>query len=131
MKAWLDRCHKKTPVTVLIQGGAPGADYMAKVWAQENGIKVIEYLANWKKYGKKAGPLRNAQMIEHGSPELCIGFPGGGGTRDMLNRAIETNIWTIDVRQSISIKPKDVEEYDFKTYMSNLAEKRQEPPEDA
>ena len=47
---------------------------------------------DWKKYGKKAGPLRNQQMLEEGKPDLVVAFPGGNGTADMVRRAKKANI---------------------------------------
>ena len=53
---------------------------------------VEEYPADWKKYGKSAGPLRNQRMIDEGKPDLVVAFPGGVGTADMISRAKAYNI---------------------------------------
>jgi SLOG family YspA-like protein len=70
-------------IACVIEGGARGADYLAKLWAEGQGIPVIEMRANWNRYGKRAGHIRNGWMIEHGKPDLIVAFPGGRGTEDM------------------------------------------------
>jgi predicted Rossmann-fold nucleotide-binding protein len=71
----------------IIQGGAPGADTLAKDWAIHNGIPCITVNANWDVYRKAAGPMRNAWMLKFCDPELVIAFPGGVGTEDMKFKA--------------------------------------------
>lgn len=75
------------PFTHVIHGGATGADNIGKQWAELNKLPVTEYAANWRKYGKRAGPLRNQRMLDEGKPDLVIALPGGRGTADMMARA--------------------------------------------
>lgn len=99
--AVLDRIKKKYRITVLIHGGAGGADSIAKDWAREAGIPTECYNAKWGdltvkgavvkegKYGKYnalAGLLRNQEMIDKGEPDACVAFDGGTGTADMVKR---------------------------------------------
>lgn len=77
---------------VVIHGGATGADSHAGVFAQLRHAKVIVFRAAWKKYGKKAGPLRNQRMIDEGKPDLVVAFSGGRGTADMVRRAQDAGI---------------------------------------
>jgi hypothetical protein len=72
---------------VIIQGEASGADTLAKKWAIAFGYKYESYPANWGKYGKRAGYIRNVQMLNEGKPDLVIAFPGGKGTAMMINLA--------------------------------------------
>lgn len=81
--------HKRT-IKVLIHGGATGADSLADDWARGLGIELLPFPVlpqDWKLLGKKAGPLRNQRMLDHGKPDGVIAFPGGAGTNDMLLRA--------------------------------------------
>lgn len=82
----LDQIHKETPVTILIHGGARGADYLADAWAASRQVPTAVYRANWTKHGKAAGPLRNQQMLTEGYPDAYLAFPGGRGTADMVQR---------------------------------------------
>lgn len=72
---------------VIIHGGAQGADALADSWAVHNWVAVEEYLAQWDKHGRAAGPIRNQLMLDQGKPDLVIAFPGGRGTADMVRRA--------------------------------------------
>jgi hypothetical protein len=51
------------PGTWLVEGGAPGADHVAKVVGMALGFHPIEVCALWNRYGKKAGPIRNLEML--------------------------------------------------------------------
>jgi len=72
---------------VLIQGGAKGADFLARVFAKWRGVPVKEYRANWERHGKAAGGIRNQLMLDDAKPDLVVAFPGGRGTADMVRRA--------------------------------------------
>lgn len=74
-------------VDVVIHGAARGADTLAGEWAAARGIPVLEFPADWKTHGKKAGPIRNQQMLDEGKPNFVVAFPGGAGTADMVGRA--------------------------------------------
>ena len=84
---------------VVIQGGACGADFLAKVcvldeWSYmyEPKVTLLEFPADWKTHGKAAGAIRNQQMIDEGKPDLVLAFPGGRGTADMVSRAKKAGI---------------------------------------
>ncbi|MEE7478466.1 SLOG family protein [Methylobacterium hispanicum] len=82
----LDRAQQ-VRITHLIQGGASGADQGAARWAEASEILVRTFAADWKQYGRAAGPLRNAQMLAEGAPDVVVAFPGGAGTADMVRKA--------------------------------------------
>lgn len=87
----LRRVHERKGIDVLIQGGATGADAIAKRWAERRGIPVEEYAADWS-LGRKAGPLRNRRMIEEGKPDGVVAFLGGRGTADMIRAAKDAGL---------------------------------------
>lgn len=74
-------------VSLIISGGAPGADRAAENWACHNKVPFCVFPANWRFDGRAAGPKRNQAMIDHGKPDLVVAFPGGRGTADMVARA--------------------------------------------
>ncbi len=84
-------------ITVLIQGGARGADEHAKHYAQDTVIPFEEYPADWNKHGRKAGYIRNKQMLDEGKPDLVVAFPGGKGTAMMVKLAKEAGVKTIEI----------------------------------
>lgn len=65
---------------------------MAWEWATARGLQVQTYPADWKRLGRKAGPLRNQQMLDEFKPELVLAFPGGRGTEDMMARAVRAGV---------------------------------------
>ena len=83
----LDRVHARQPITQLIEGGATGADELARRWAQARGIEVATFLADRVRYQDRAGPIRNAQMLREGRPELVVAFKGGRVTAHMVTIA--------------------------------------------
>lgn len=78
---------KEEGATVLIAGGANGADAYCERWAAEHGLHVVRFRADWDAHGPAAGPIRNARMIAEGKPDLVIAFPGGRGTADCVRQA--------------------------------------------
>lgn len=83
----LTAAHAKRPITMLIEGGADGADRLAREWAKKNGIPVETEEADWKRYGPAAGPIRNELMLTRWRPDGVVAFPGNKGTRDMIMQA--------------------------------------------
>ncbi len=84
-------------IDVVINGGAKGADYFAEEWAKSRGIDVKVFEAKWKTYGKSAGPIRNAQMLTEGKPDVVVAFPGGKGTVNMIRQAKKKGLTIIVV----------------------------------
>ena len=83
--------------TLLISGHARGADQLAEQWAKENRIPARLFPADWDKYGKRAGYLRNVKMLEEGNPDLVVAFPGGKGTNMMVSIAESADIPIIKI----------------------------------
>lgn len=81
----------------IVHGKARGADTMAGNWARDRGIEVVEMEAAWDELGKAAGPIQNQAMLDEQKPVICISFPGGVGTADMVFRAIKAKIETVIV----------------------------------
>ena len=77
---------------VVIQGEARGADRLAKNWAEFINVPVLSFPADWARYGRNAGPVRNLQMIQEGKPDLVVAFRGGSGTKDMIRQAMQYGI---------------------------------------
>ena len=93
----LNNLHKKNIITTLIEGDARGADRIAGYWARKNRVTNEKFPADWKKYGNAAGPIRNSQMLEEGKPDLVVAFPGGRGTRNMIERAKSVDVRVVDL----------------------------------
>lgn len=61
-------------ITEVVSGTARGADQLGELFAEEHGIPVRRFLADWNRYGKRAGMLRNLAMLE-----CAAAAPEGGG----------------------------------------------------
>ena len=81
---------RKMKPDVVVEGGAKGADSLAKKVANKLGIEVREYPAEWDKYGRAAGPIRNQEMLGE-KPDLVLAFHSNieksKGTKNMITLA--------------------------------------------
>jgi hypothetical protein len=82
--ATLDEIDAGSKIKAIITGMARGADMLAWEWAKDRGVHTDEFAADWARHGRAAGPIRNAEMLRDGMPDLVIAFPGGRGTANMV-----------------------------------------------
>ena len=79
------------PITLLIEGEARGADRISCDYARDNNLPCAPYPANWEKYHRGAGHIRNKQML-NANPELVIAFhpdiASSRGTRNMVEQSL-------------------------------------------
>ncbi len=85
-------------------GDATGADAMARDWADHAGVCLEVFTADWDKHGKKAGPIRNAWMLDsamrgivNGDSLIVVAFPGGRGTDNCIKEAVARNLIVLRV----------------------------------
>lgn len=81
---------------VIIHGAAQGADSLAEDAAKYFGLKSDPTPADWNKYGKAAGPVRNKIMLDK-EPDFVIAFPGGPGTDNMKMIARNAGVTVFEV----------------------------------
>lgn len=90
---WTDRAAIGRVLTnaipsLVVQGGARGADRIALEWSKDNGIPSETFHANWRQYGKIAGRVRNCAMLNAFPKARVVAFPlGGPGTRHCIAEA--------------------------------------------
>lgn len=84
-------------ITMIIQGGASGADFLALQYARHNGIPHKTYEANWKAHGNKAGPTRNLKMLRAHPEAVVVAFPGGNGTKHCIACAKHYGMQVIEI----------------------------------
>lgn len=74
--------------TVVIHGGARGVDRCAHEIATQLGLHTAEVRPLWDHFGKQAGPIRNAVMLDL-QPDLVIAFQhnGSSGTQGTIDEA--------------------------------------------
>ena len=81
-----------TDEIVVISGTARGADSLGEKYATEMGYKLEQYPANWNKYGKRAGYLRNEQMADVAHACVCFWDSKSKGTKHMIDLANEKKL---------------------------------------
>lgn len=81
-------------ITEIIEGEARGADRLSADWAISHQIPVQRFPANWDVFGRRAGPIRNTQMLEEGKPDLVVAFlaPDSRGTKNMIAQAEKAGV---------------------------------------
>ena len=77
---------------VIISGCARGADTLGVRYASENAFDVDKYPADWDKYGKKAGYMRNVEMAENADALIAFWDGKSKGTKHMIDIATERNL---------------------------------------
>ncbi len=74
-------------VSSVISGMATGADALGVIYANKNDIPLLEHPANWAKYGKSAGPIRNNQMAQAADALIALWDGKSPGTKHMISTA--------------------------------------------
>lgn len=73
--------------TQIISGGARGVDRLASEYAAAKGIEFIEYLADWYRYGKRAGFIRNYAMVGAADAVIAVWDGTSSGTKHSIELA--------------------------------------------
>ena len=71
--------------TEVVCGMARGADMFGYSVAKEMGLPIAEFPAEWDRFGRRAGMVRNADMASYA--DALIALPGGSGTLNMIEEA--------------------------------------------
>ena len=89
----------------VVTGGCRGADTMAEEWAKLRGTPALVIEADWS-LGRKAGPIRNAQMLTMGQPHLVVAFHDdleqSRGTKDMVRKAERAGVPVLVVSHRVA-----------------------------
>lgn len=85
LKSVLDQYKEIFPDIEIVSGKAKGADSLGEKWAIENKIHVYSFPANWDKFGKSAGYMRNEQMAKFADQSICFWDQKSKGTKHMIN----------------------------------------------
>lgn len=73
----------------IVSGGAQGVDRMAEAYAEKHGIPTKIFPADWKRHGRKAGFLRNREIVKHADIVAAVWDGKSKGTKitmDLANR---------------------------------------------
>jgi hypothetical protein len=80
------RAIKTSPfhITEIVSGGAKGVDSCGETWALHESIPLKRFPADWLKYGKAAGPIRNRAMAKYADALIAVWDGLSRGTQDMI-----------------------------------------------
>lgn len=76
----------------IVSGGATGADTLGERYAKEKGYIIKRFPADWNRYGRRAGPLRNKQMADYADALIVFWDGSSRGTKSMLELAKEQGL---------------------------------------
>jgi len=74
-------------VELVVSGGARGADSMGERWAKEKGIPTKIFLPDWNKFGKRAGFIRNEDIVRECDTLVAFWDGESHGTLNSINHA--------------------------------------------
>ena len=84
--------HLKYIPDTIVSGGAIGADTYAKEFAIKHNLKLIEFLPDYEKYGRKAPLVRNKLIVEECDCLIAFWDGKSKGTKHMIDIATERNL---------------------------------------
>ena len=79
-------------VTEIISGGAKGVDACAREYALSHGIKLTEFLPDYRRYGRGAPLKRNISIIENADMVIAFWDGKSHGTKFVIDKCKELNI---------------------------------------
>jgi predicted Rossmann fold nucleotide-binding protein DprA/Smf involved in DNA uptake len=87
----INEFRKNNNITQLVSGGAKGVDTLAEEYAEKHNIPITVFEAEWDKYGRGAGPIRNKLIVKEA--DVIMAFPGENprGTLNTINLARKEN----------------------------------------
>lgn len=77
---------------IIVSGCARGADTLGEQYAKDNGYLIKPFKANWDKYGKAAGHIRNSQMAEYADALIAFWDGSSKGTKNMIDQAYKNTL---------------------------------------
>lgn len=86
MDQWFPSGHWPTEI---ISGGAAGADSLGAEWGMSRNIKTTIFHPDWDKHGKKAGFIRNVDIINAAEVVVAFWQNSSAGTKHSINLAYE------------------------------------------
>jgi len=78
-------------ITMIISGGARGADTLAEKYAKDHDIPIMTYSADWKRFGRSAGNQRNFQIIDDCDEVVAFWDGESKGTDHSIGYAEQCN----------------------------------------
>lgn len=101
----MGECPWSSEITEVVSGKARGVDTMGEQWAKENNIPIKEFPADWKKFGRSAGPRRNEEMGDYADALIAVWDGESKGTKHMIdyskNKGLRVFVYNLKDRKSL------------------------------
>ena len=81
------RCPWQDEITSVVSGCARGADQLGERWAQQEGLEVTRFPAEWDRDGRAAGYMRNERMAREADALIAVWDGRSRGTGHMISMA--------------------------------------------
>ena len=87
-------------ITLLVSGGAKGADSLGERYAKENNINTLIFKPDWEKHGKAAGMIRNTDIVNNAETIIAFWDGESKGTKDSITKAekLGKNIIIVNIK---------------------------------
>jgi YspA, cpYpsA-related SLOG family len=73
-------------ISEVVSGCAQGVDSLGELWANENGVPISRFPADWDRFGRAAGMYRNSEMAEYADAAIILWDGSSRGTLDMIDK---------------------------------------------
>lgn len=87
VRAAVEACPWASEITEVVSGCADGVDTLGEQWAKRKMIPIKRFPADWRRFGRAAGPKRNEQMAAYADALIAVWDGASRGTQDMIERA--------------------------------------------
>ena len=94
----LDKYQEEHGLTHIVSGGAKGADSLAEEYAKERCIPYTIYPANWDRYGRSAGFVRNSQIANDCDAVIAFPLAESKGTRHTMELAEKAGLPVYEIK---------------------------------
>lgn len=88
----LSKVCREEAITEVVSGTARGADQLGERYADESGLPIKRFPADWNKYGKGAGYKRNAEMAMYAEALIAFWDGESKGAKHMIDLAKKNNL---------------------------------------
>jgi hypothetical protein len=98
----------KDQITEVVSGGADGVDKLGERWAMDNLLYVRRFNADWKRWGNRAGPIRNLEMAKYADALILVWDGESKGSKSMKRHAENEGIPIYEKHPEYELLPSKI-----------------------